>query len=164
MYVLLFLSLDLSSICCVLVIWWAGTHVFALLWLHSCLVSSDRVSLWTYGSPKGTQRDGPGFVCVVYPSPRGVGVGRCRTCPHRRDVWLRCTPRCQWCCAFMGTMALRGRGWQSRSSGHNGYPQPVGEGVGKRGYDSVASLRVFVSLRWWALGVGGCVQHGDTPQ
>ena len=30
-----FLSLDLSSIWCVLARWWTGTHVFALLWLHS---------------------------------------------------------------------------------------------------------------------------------
>ena len=42
--VLPFLSLDLSSIWCVLATWWIGTNVFALLWLHSCLVSFDRVS------------------------------------------------------------------------------------------------------------------------
>ena len=34
MYPLLFLYFDLSSIWCVLVIWWTGPNVFALPWLH----------------------------------------------------------------------------------------------------------------------------------
>ena len=33
---------------------------------HSCLVSFDRVSLWTCGSQKGTQHDDPGCVCVLF--------------------------------------------------------------------------------------------------
>ena len=63
---LFLLPLDLSLIWCVLATWWTGTNVFALLWLHSCLVSFDRVSLWTFGSQKGTQHDDPGCVCVLF--------------------------------------------------------------------------------------------------
>ena len=40
--------------------------VFALLWVHSCRVSFDRVSFWTCGSQKGTQHDDPGCVCVLF--------------------------------------------------------------------------------------------------
>ena len=39
--------------------------VFALLWVHSCRVPVDRATLWTCGSPRGTQHDGPGSVCCL---------------------------------------------------------------------------------------------------
>ena len=50
MHPLLFLLLDLSSVWCALATWWIGPNVIALLWLHSCLVSFDRATLWTCGS------------------------------------------------------------------------------------------------------------------
>ena len=102
-----FLSLDLSSVCCVLARWWIGLGVFALLWVHSCLVSPDGVTLWTCGSPKGTQHDGPGSVwclCIAL----GVGVDRRRACPHRRDVRPWCTAGANGVATVLGTMVLRG--------------------------------------------------------
>ena len=64
-YPLRFLPLGLSSVWCVVSRWWAGPHVFALLWFHPCWVSFDRVTWWTCGSPKGTQRDCFGCVCCL---------------------------------------------------------------------------------------------------
>ena len=134
MYPLLFLSLDLSSIWCVLARWWAGTNVFALLWLHSCLVSFDCVSLWTCGSQKGTQHDDPWLcvcVCVVCALPRGVDVDRGRACPHRRDVGAWYTARCQWCRDRLGhngpaSLCVCVCGNRGRRA-HNGYPSGSGE-------------------------------------
>ena len=40
-------------------------NVIALLRLHSCLVSPDGFTLWTCGSPKDSQHDGPGSVCCL---------------------------------------------------------------------------------------------------
>ena len=65
MYPLLFLHVDLSSVWCVLAIWWTGPKVFALHWMHSCLVSPDGATLLTCGSLKGTQRDCFDCVCVL---------------------------------------------------------------------------------------------------
>ena len=42
-----------------------GPNVIALLWMHSCLVSPDGVTLWTCGSPKDSQHDGLGSVCCL---------------------------------------------------------------------------------------------------
>ena len=130
MYPLLFLSLDLSSICCVLAIWWAGTHVFALLWLHSCLVSFDGVTLWTCGSPKGTQHDGPGCACCLCIASRcgcrpasGMSTpSRCRALVHSQMSMVSRPSWAQWFCEVGG--------WQSRSSGPQWLPQRVG-GLGR---------------------------------
>ena len=78
-------------------------NVLALLWLHPCRASFDRVTLWTCGSLKGTQRDYLGCVVVgVCASPRVVGVDRRRACTHRRDVGPWYTARCQWCRDLLG--------------------------------------------------------------
>ena len=69
----------------------------ALLWLHSCLVLYDGVTLWTCGSPKGTQHDDNGSVCCLCIA-LGVGVDRRRACPHRRDVG-------SWCIAGVNDVA-----------------------------------------------------------
>ena len=82
--------------------------VFALLWLHSCLVLYDGATLWTCGSPKGTQHDGPGSMCVACASPRGVGVDRRRACPHRRDVGSWCIAGVNDVATALVTMVLRG--------------------------------------------------------
>ena len=119
-----FLSLDLSSVWCVLAMWWSGPNVVALLWLHSCLVSSDGVTLWTCGSPTGTQHDGLGSVCCLCIALRcgcrpasGMSTpSRCRALVHSR---------CQWCRDRIGQNGFarlcvcgnRGR------RAHNGYPR-----------------------------------------
>ena len=127
---------------CVLATWWTGTKVFALRWLHSCLVSFDRVSLWACGSQKGTQHDDPGCVCVVCAWPRGVDVDRRRTCPHSRDVGAWYTDRCQWWCDPLGdncscepVCVNRGR------RTHLGYPR----WSGRVGWMRVRSF----GIPWW---------------
>ena len=128
MYPLLFLSLDLSSVWCVLAIWWTGPNVFALLWLHPCLVSPDGVTVWTCGSPKGTQHDDPGSVCCLCIASRcgcrpasGMSTpSRCRG-PGTQQVSMVVRPSWeQW--------FLRGCVCQSRSSDPHWLPQMVGEG------------------------------------
>ena len=97
MYPSLFLPSDRSSVWCVLAIWWIGPNVFALLWLHSCLVLYDGVTLWTCGSPKGTQHDDPGSVCCLCIASRcgcrpasGMSTpSRCRALVHSRCQWCR---------------------------------------------------------------------------
>ena len=106
-----------------------------------------------------------------------------------RDVCVCCLPIASRCgCRSMSGMPTPSRCVVAvhdqmsvvlRPHGHNGsarswlaiavvgpqwLPQPVGEGVGKRGYDSIAFLRVFVSLRWWALrGRRVCTAWRHTP-
>ena len=89
--------------------------------------------MWTCGSPKGAQHDGPGFVCAVCASPRGVGVDRRRACPHRRDVGAWCTADAngvatfvwaQWFCEVVC-------GNRNRRV-HNGYPRGSGRHGGMR--------------------------------
>ena len=161
---LLFLPLGLSSVWCVVSRWWTGPHVFALLWFHPSWVSFDRVTLWTCGSPKGTQRDCSGCVCVVFTHRLAVwvsvDVGHAHTvamcgCGVRPDVSGVAPSWAQWLCEVV--VGNRGR----RAT----MVTPTGrEGVGKRGYDSVAFLRVFVSLRWWALrGRRVCTAWRHTP-
>ena len=102
-------------------------------------------------------------VCVVCASCRGVGVDRRRACPHRRDVGPLVHSQvpmvsrplwAQWFCEVV--CGNRGR------RAHNGYPRGPGR-LGERGYDALALLGSFVSLRWWAVVTGGSVHHGDTP-
>ena len=132
MYLLLFPSFELvvGPVCPA--IWWTGLNVFALLWLHSSLVSSDGVTLWTCGSPKGTQHDGPASVCCLCIASRcwcrpvsGMSTpSRCRALVHSRCQWCRdrlahiCSARlCVCVCVW-------------RSSGPQRLPQRIGEGWG----------------------------------
>ena len=78
--------------------------MFALLWLQSCLVSFDGVTLWKCGSPKGTQHDGSGSVCCLCIA-LGVGVDRRRACQHRRDVGPWYTAGANGGATLLGTMA-----------------------------------------------------------
>ena len=129
MYPFFFVRVDLSSVWCVLAIWWTGPNVVALLWLHSCLVSSDRVTLWTCGSPKGTQHDGPGPVCCLrIASWRGCRPASGMPTPSR--CWTLVHSRCQWCRHRVGTIVLRSCVWQSRPSDPHWSPQMVGEALG----------------------------------
>ena len=90
MYPFVSLPLDLSSVWCVLAIWWTCLNVFALMWLHSCLVPPDGVTLWTCGSPKGTHHDGFSCVCCLRkaspfgcrPAPGKSTPSRCRALAH----------------------------------------------------------------------------------
>ena len=101
--------------------------VFALLWVHPCRASADRATLWTCGSPKGTQHDGPGSVCCLYIA-LGVGVDRRRACPHRRDVGSWCMAGAmmsrqsweQWFCEVVCVCGNRGR------RAHIGHPDGRG--------------------------------------
>ena len=146
--------MDLSSVWCVLARWWTGPHCLCAAVGTSCLVSFDRATLWTCGSLKGTQRDCFGCVCVVCTSPRGVGVDRRRACPHRRDVELRCTTRCQWYCApplaqWLCEFAIGDR------SGRTTMVTPADRGgLGKARLRSDRTPVVFVSLRLWAFATG----------
>ena len=81
--------------------------MFALLWLHSCLVLYDGATLWTCGSPKGTQHDGRGSVCCLCIA-LGLGVDRRLACPHRRDVGPWCIAGANGVATVLGTMVLRG--------------------------------------------------------
>ena len=128
--------------------------VFALLWLHPCRVLFDRVTLWTYGPLKGSQRDDLGCVCVVCASPCGVGVGRRRACPHRRDVGSWYTARCQWCRDRLGhngpaSLCVCGsRGCPT----HNGYP---------RGSGRLGRMRVRFGRISWCICVVAVMGHCD---
>ena len=146
-----FIYLDLSSVWCVLAIWWTGPNVFALLCLQPCLVSSDGVTLWTCGSPKGTQHDGPGSVCLLRMVSRcGCSLASGMSTPSRcrglgaQQVSMVVRPSWeQW--------FLRGCVCQSRSSNPHWLPQMVGR-VGGGGMGTIL----------WHSVVGLC-RCGDGP-
>ena len=120
----------------------------APLWLHPCLVLYGSVTLWTCGSPNGTQHDGPGSVCCLCIALGVVqtGVGHVHTVAMSgpgvlqgsmmsRQSWE------QWFCEVVCVcVAIAVVGPTS------GTPDGRG-GLGGGGYDSVAFLWVFVSLR-----------------
>ena len=142
---LLFLSLGLSSIWCVLARWWNGTNVFALLWLQSGLVSFDRVSFWTCGSPTDTQHDDPGCIfclciasrCGCRPASGMSTPSRCRALVHSQMSMVLRPAWTQWCCEVVRDN--RGR------RGHNGYPSGSGRLGGRR--VRFVILGVFALLR-----------------
>ena len=165
MYLFLFLSLDKSSVWCVLAIWWAGSHCVRATFgtfLSGVFRWCPFVCMWV--AEGHTARLRWLCVCVVCSSPRGVGVARRRACPHRRDVGALVHSACQWWGDPLGHNGLARLcvfGNRGRRT-HNGYP--IGQGrVGDEGYDSLAFLGACVSLRCWAFATGGLVQHGDTP-
>ena len=94
--------------------------------LHSCLVSFDRVSLWTCGSPKGTQHDDLGCVCCLCLASRcgcrpasGVSTpSRCRALVHSQTPMVLRPFWAQWLCEVV--CGNRGR------RGHNGDPSGSG--------------------------------------
>ena len=121
--------MDLSSVWCVLAIWRTGPSVFALLWLHSCLVSPDGVTLWTCGSPKGTQHDGPGSVCCLCIASRcgcrpasGMSTpSRCRALVHSQMSMVLRPAWAHWSCEVVcGNRSRRGHNGFTSGSGRFG--------------------------------------------
>ena len=93
-----------------------------------CLVSPDGVTLWTCGSPKGTQHDDPGSVCCLCIASRcgcrpasGMSTqSRCRALVHSQVPMVSRPAWAQWFCEVVCV-------WQSRLSDPQWLPQRVGE-------------------------------------
>ena len=156
--VLPFPPLDSSSVCCVLAIWWTAPNVFALLWLHSCLVSPIAL-LCGHAVRRRAHSTMALALCVVCASRRGVGVDRRRACPRRRDVGPLAHSRCQWWCDPLGNngpceVVCVNRGRRT----HIGYPRWSGR-VGRM------RVRSF-DTPWWVCAVavvGHCDWRFGTP-
>ena len=131
-----FLPLDLSSVWCVLAIWWTVPSVFALLRLHPAWFR-PMASLCGHVGRRRAHSTMALALCVVCASPRGVCVDRRRACPHRRDVGVLVHSRCQWCrdrIGHNGFARLCVCGNRGRRA-HNGYPEDRG------GLDNEGTMR-----------------------
>ena len=97
-----FLYLDLSSVWCVLAIWWTGPRCLCAA-VATCLSGVVRsryfVDMWVAEGHTARLL----WLCVCCVSiAGGVDVDRRRACPHSRDVGAWYTARCQWCCDPLG--------------------------------------------------------------
>ena len=101
--------------------------MFALLWMHSCLVS-PMAFLRGHVGRRRTHSTMALVLCVVCASPPGVGVDRRRVCPHRRDVgsWSTAGVNGRDRLGHNGPARLCVCGNRCRRA-HNGYPSGSGE-------------------------------------
>ena len=129
--------------------------MFALLWLYPCLVSLDRVSLWTCGSQKGTQHGDPCCVCVCClclvsrcgcrPVPGMSTQSRCRGRVHSQMPPVLRPAWAQWFCDVVCV-------WQSRLSDPQWSP---------RGSERLERMRVRFGRISWCICVVAVMDHCD---